>query len=161
VPGAAGGLARRASETGGAHVLNSGDGVGGEQLETGFERSFLAEGIANLHCRPILLRFLGEVTRGERGARQSITPGLGADVENWIPDPLRGAAGDLLVPQHAEAEDIHQRVAVVTFVEVDLAADRGNTDAVSVMCDAGDHAREKPAIRLHLRRISLDRAKAQ
>ena len=91
-------------------------------------------------------RFLGQFARGKRRAGQSVAARLRADVKNRIADAAGRAARDLLVPQHAEAKDIHQRVALEAFVEINLAADRRDADAIAVVRDAGDHAGEEPAI---------------
>jgi len=42
--------------------------------------------------------------------------------------------------QHADAQRVHQRVTGVTVVEVDLATDVRQPEAVAVSTDAGDHA---------------------
>ena len=57
--------------------------------------------------------------------------------------PLRRAARDLFVPQHAEAKDVDERIAFVAFVEINLAADGRNADAIAVMRDARDDAGEQ------------------
>ena len=63
--------------------------------------------------------------------------------------------------EDAEAEGVHQRVAAVAFVEVDLAGDGGKADAVAVVGDAGDHARKKTTVGLGLLRVPLDGAEAE
>ena len=60
--------------------------------------------------------------------------------------PLARAAGDLLVAQHAQAKGVDQRVALVGLVEIDLAGDGRDAEAIAVMGDAGHHAAEEPAI---------------
>ena len=57
---------------------------------------------------------------------------------------MGGAAGDLLMPEHSEAEGVDQRIALVALVEINLARDRGNAEAVSVVRDAADDAGEEP-----------------
>ena len=49
------------------------------------------------------------------------------------------------MPQHAQGEGIDQRIALVAFVEADLAGDGGNAKAVAVMGDPGNHPGEQPA----------------
>jgi hypothetical protein len=46
--------------------------------------------------------------------------------------------------QHADAERVDQRVALVAGVEHDLAADVGQPEAVAVAADAGHDARQHP-----------------
>ena len=47
---------------------------------------------------------------------------------------------------NAEREDIHQRIAVVAFLENGLAADGRDAEAIAVMRDAGDDAFEDTSI---------------
>src|SRR5204863_9962998 len=47
--GASGSFASGAGQTGGAHVLDSGDSAGGKQFEASFEHELLHERIADLH----------------------------------------------------------------------------------------------------------------
>ena len=55
-------------------------------------------------------------------------------------------AGDLFVAEDAQTEHVYKRIAGVGFVAIDLAADCRNSDAVAVVGDARDDAREKSAI---------------
>ncbi len=121
-----------------------------EQFQAGFEQQLLLERIADLHRRPVFARFFGQFARGEGRAGQTIATRLRADVENRIANAAGRAARELLVPQNAEAENIHQRIAFETFVEINLAADRRNADAIAVVRDAGNDAGEEPAVRLHV-----------
>jgi len=66
-----------------------------------------------------------KVLRRERRARQAVTPRGRTDVEDRIANALRRAARDLLVAQHAETESVDQWIALVAFVEIDLARERG------------------------------------
>ena len=158
---AAGGLAGRAGEARRAHVLDAGDGVGGEEFEAGFEEEFFFERVADLHGGAVLLALLGQLARGKGRAREAVAPGLGADIENGVADAARCAARDLLVAEDAEIEDVHERIAVVAFVEIDLAADGGDADAVPVMRDARDHAGEEAAVGFDVRAVAGDRPEAQ
>ena len=143
---AAGGFAGRTGEPGRAHVLDAGDRVGREQFQTGFEQQLFLEWIAHLNRGPVFARFFGQFPRGERRARQSIASGLRADIKNRIANPAGRAARQLLMPQNAETKNIHQRIALETFVEINLAADRRDADAVAVVRDARDDAGEEPAV---------------
>ena len=49
--------------------------------------------------------------------------------------------------QHAQTKNVYQRIALKAFVEVNLAADGRNADAVTVMRNTGDDAREQPQVR--------------
>ena len=48
--------------------------------------------------------------------------------------------------QNTEAENIYQRIALETFVEINFTADCGHTDAVAIVCDAGNHTGKEAAI---------------
>ena len=112
--GAGRGLAGRAGQAGGAHVLDARHGAGGQQLQAGFAHQLFHERIAHLHRAALLVgRFLGQILRGERRPGQAVAPGGRAHVKDRVADALGGAAGDLFVPEDAQAKDINQRVAFV------------------------------------------------
>ena len=95
------------------------------------------ERIADLHRAALLLGgFLGQILRGKGRARETVATGGRADVEDRIADALGRAARDLLVAQHAEAEGVHERIALVGFVEIDLARDGRDAEAIAVVRDA-------------------------
>ena len=108
-----------------AHVLDAGDGAGGEQFQARFAHELLHERIADLHRAALLLRrFLGQILRGKRRPGQTIATRGRADVEHRIANALGRAARDLFVAQHAQAKRVHQRIAFVGFIEINLAGDR-------------------------------------
>ena len=54
--------------------------------------------------------------------------------------------------QNAEAKDIDQRIAFKAFVKVDFATYRRDPDAISVMSDSANDAREQAPVGGQLRR---------
>ena len=82
--------------------------------------------------------------RGEGGPAQAVAPGRRAHVVDGVAEARGLPAPDLVVAQGAEAEGVHQRVALVRAVEVDVPADGGHADAVAVVRDAGDHSAQEP-----------------
>ena len=48
--------------------------------------------------------------------------------------------------QYTEAKNIYQRIAFEALIEINLAADSRDTDAVSVMCNATYHASKQSAV---------------
>ena len=145
--GARGGFAGGTGQARRAHVLNAGDGAGGEQFEARFAHEFFHERIADLHRAALLLGgFLGQILRRKRRARQAVATGRRADVKHRIADAFGRAARDLFVAQHAEAERVHQRIAFVRFVEIHLARDGRDAEAIAVMRDAADDAGEQTAV---------------
>lgn len=157
----AGGFAGRAGEACGAHVLDASDAAAGEEFEAGFEEEFFAEGVADLHGGAVFLGFLGEFAGGEGGSGEAITAGFGSDIENWIAHALGGSAGDLLVLEDAEAEDIDERISRVAVVEIHLAANGRNADAISVVGDAIYHSCEEAAVGGGLMGVAADVAEAE
>ena len=153
---AAGRFAGRTGQPRRAHVLNAGDRVGREQFEARFEQQFFHERIADLHRGTIFARFLGQFARRERRACETIATRRRADVKNRIAHAVGRAARDLFVTQHAEAKSIHERIALETFVEINLAADGRDADAIAVMRDARDDAGEQPPIGGDVRCLMFD-----
>ena len=144
--GAGGGFAGRAGETGGAHVLDSGNGAGGQEFEAGLAHEFFHEGIADLNGAALLFGgFVGEILGGEGGSGEAIAAGGWSDIEDGVAHALGLAAGDLFVAKDPEAEDVDQRVTLVGFVEINLPGDGGDPKAIAVMGNAGHHAAEQPA----------------
>src|SRR5215510_1055661 len=76
----------------------------------------------------------------------TVTSGLGADVEDRIPDAGSFAEKDLVLSHQAQGESIHQRVERISVVERDLAADGRYAKGISVMRDAGDYSRQERPI---------------
>ena len=143
---ARGHFARGTGQARRAHVLHAGDRAGGEKFQAGFAHQLFHEGIAHLHCAALLLGgFIREILRGKGRACQAVAPSGRSDVEHRIAHALRRAARDLLMPQHAQAEGVHQRIALVGLVKIHFAGHRGDAEAIPVMGDATDHAAEEPA----------------
>ena len=82
---AAGRLAGRTGQSRRAHVLDADDQpVLAHHFEAGFQQQLFHERIADLHRRPVLLRFLGQLARGERRARQPVPSRRAADVNHGV-----------------------------------------------------------------------------
>jgi len=157
----AGGFAGRAGEACGAHVLDARDAAAGEEFEAGFEEEFFAEGVSDLHGGAVFLGFLGEFARGEGGAGEAVTTGFSSDIKNGIAHALGSSAGNLLVLEDAEAEDIDEGISRVAVVEIHLAADGRDADAVAVVGDAIHHACEEAAVGGGLLGVSANVAEAE
>ena len=102
-----------------AEVLDAGDEAGGEQLEGALDQQLLHERVADLHARP-LRRAVG--VEGLAMARMDAPPIPSPPVAAPYRITLLPAPGGLgqvqvLVPQHADAEGVDQRVAGVGGVE--------------------------------------------
>ena len=86
----------------------------------------------------------------------AVAAGAGAvhDHQVALPDRLREV--QVLVPQHADAQGVDQRVAEVALVEHRLAADVGQAEAVAVAPDAGHDPGQHP-----VGVVGVERAEAQ
>ena len=124
-----------------------GDRAGGEQFEARFAHEFFHERIADLHRAALLLGgFLGQILRRKRRAREPVATRGRADVKHGIAHALGRAARDLFMAQHAEAERVHERIALIRLVEIHLARDGRDAEAIPVMRDAADDAGEQTPI---------------
>ena len=83
---------------------------------------------------------LGVLERGEGGAVEAVTAGVGAEEDHRIAHTTGVGTLEVLVPDEAHAHGVDQRVAVVRRVDLDLARDGGHAHAVSVPADAADDA---------------------
>jgi hypothetical protein len=149
-------LHRRAGEPRRSHVLDRHQAVAGHQLEARFEQQLLGERISHLYCRALLLGILIELGRCHARAVNAVAPRPGADIHHRVPNSRGGCTKDPVGPHQAEREGVDENVLVVAAVEVHLAADRRDSDAVPVSADARHHSLEE------LRRVRMpDRTEAQ
>ena len=102
--------------------------------------NFFQERVADLHVGPLGLRLFAKLFAGHGGAVNSITPGLGADVNHRI--TFAGSLGveDLVATHQSQRKRVHQRISGVAAFELHLAANVGNAKAVSVRRDAAHNA---------------------
>ena len=75
----------------------------------------------------------------------AVAAGFRANVVDRVAGAGRDAFDDVGSPGDAEAEDVHERIVRVGRLERDFAADGGNTDAVAIARDTGDHALDETA----------------
>ena len=136
--------------------MNSGNCIASDQFEACFEQQFFLERIADLHRRTIFARLLGQFAGGKRRAGKTVATCFSADVENGISRAFRGAAREFFVAQHAEAKNVYQRIAIETLIEINLATDGGNADAVAVMRDTRYDTGEEPPVGGDVRCLMFD-----
>ena len=134
----------RTGQAGGAHVLDGDDRVGGHQFQACLDQELLGERIADLHGRPLFLRVGGKLGGRHGRAVDAVAPGLRSDVDHRIADSGRGAEKDAILRRDADGHRVDQRIAIIGRMEVDLAAHRGDADAVAVAADATHHAIHDP-----------------
>ena len=129
------------------HVLHARDATGGQQFQARFAHEFFHERIADLHRAALLLGgFLGQILRRKRRTREAVATRGRADIKHGITHALGRAARDLFMAQHAETERVHERVALISLVEIHLARDGRNAEAIAVMRDAADDAGKEAAV---------------
>ena len=83
----------------------------------------------------------------------AVAAGLGAEIDDRIPDAGRRGVEDLVRPGEADRHGVDQDVAVVARVEADAAADGRHAEGIAVAADAGDDARDEMA-RLRVLRLA-------
>src|SRR4029077_4230980 len=79
-----------------------------------------------------------------RGPAHAVRAGGRAEQDDLVTGPAGRGDLQVAVPHHPHAERVDQRVARVTGVEVQLAADVRQTQAVAVEGDAADHPGQYP-----------------
>src|ERR1035437_5357115 len=115
-----------------------------EQLEAGFDQLLFGEGVADLHAGTLFFEGLVELLAGQhRGAADAVAARLGADQHDVVAGATGEGAHDLVGAHEARRHGVDQTVAFVARLEVDLAAHRGDAEAVAVEADAADHAVEQ------------------
>ena len=118
------------------------DELGLEDLQRALDQQLLHERVADLDAWPLRRTGVGERLRGQhRDAADAVAAGLRAIEDDLVAGSGRLRQVDLLVPHHADAERVDQRVADIAGVEDRLAADVGQPEAVAVATDAGDDPR--------------------
>ena len=132
-------------QPGRAQVLDRDHGVGVRQIHARLKEAFLEKRIAHLHRRPALRAALVELERGERRAVDAVATSVGTDQNKAVARTLGASAHELVRAHQADAHRVHQRVVRVALLEVDLAADSWNSNAVAVTADTGDHSFEAAA----------------
>ena len=75
----------------------------------------------------------------------TIAPGLGSDIDHWMVDASCGGIEDVFLVRDSDGHGVNQDVAVIGRVEVALAADGRDADAVAVSSDASNAAGDKMA----------------
>ncbi len=133
-------LDRRAGQPRRAHVLDGDDRARGHQFQAGFEEQLLGEGVADLHGRALGLRALVELGGGHGGAVDAVAAGLGAEIDDRVPDAGGGGVEDAVLLGEADRHGVDEDVAVVAPVEADLPADGGHAEGIAVAADARHHA---------------------
>ncbi len=149
---ARGGFAGGTSQPRRAHVLHPGHRAGGEQFQAGAAHPFFHDRIARRHRATLAFRGgFRQILRRKHRAREPVPSRRRAQVKHRISHALRRAARDLFMPQHAKTKGVHERVARVGRVEINLSRHRREAKVITVMRKAADHPGKELPIVLHRR----------
>ncbi len=151
VVGPSGHLNARRGQPSGSHVLNAFEQATGEQFKTRFEQELAHKGVAHLHggshwrTRRNGGRRSGgrELVAGHGRPMDAVPTGLRADVQDAVADACGPTVENAVGRGNSAGERVDQDVAVVALVELQLAANGRNADAVSIAANAGDHAAQE------------------
>ena len=134
----AGQLAGRTGQARAAQVLDTGDQPCGEELEGALDEQLLHERVAHLDTRSLGRSSRIEGLRREHAdSADAVAAGRRAVQDHQVADAARLGQVQVLVPKHADAERVDERVAEIGLVEDGLAADVRQPEAVAVATDAG------------------------
>src|SRR5208337_4479044 len=133
-------LAGRASQSGGAHVLDSNNGTSLHRLQTGFQQQLLKKRIADLNIRTLRFRAFAEFLARHGGAMNAVASGFGADINYGIALSRSPSIKNLVAADQSKSERVHQRVAGVTRLKLHLAAQVRDSETVAVRSHARDDA---------------------
>ena len=136
----------RRCQTSRTEVLHRDDAFDLKRFKAGFQQQFLQERIADLDHAAV--RFLGILDRRERRAVDAVATGVGSDEHDEVADSGRRRTHDLLVFDDSNAHRVDERVAVVLLVEIDIAGDRRNAEAIAVSADTAHDAVEQILVAL-------------
>ena len=119
---------------------------GRDELDGRLDELLAHERVADLDGRALLGRALlvELLAREHRGAADPVAAGRRAVEDDRLPGAGRLRAHEPLDREQADAHRVHEAVVAVRLVEDRLAPDRGDADAVAVVADAADRAREVP-----------------
>ena len=92
-----------------------------------------------------------------RGAADAVAAGRRADEQDHVAGTRGHRPREVLLAHEAERHRVDEAVALVRVVEVDLAADGGDAEAVAVAADAGDRALEQVALPRLVQRAEAQR----
>ena len=131
-----------AREAGAAEILDADDEVGPEDLEQHSIRTFSANGSPTCTDGRLACDVASKVALEAHGDAHVAS---GARAEQ---DRVAGAVSprelNVVVVHNADAQRVDERITEIAVVEHDLAAHVGQTEAISVAADTGNHTPAAP-----------------
>src|SRR5580692_1104663 len=128
-------LCGAAAQSSGAEILHRNHARIAGELQARLHQALLEKWIADLDRRAARRAVGIEHHRREARTVDPITPGVGADEKNEVAGPARGGPGQLALLDNADAHRVDEAVGPVRLVEIELAADGRNTDAIAIPAD--------------------------
>jgi len=140
-------LARGAGQPCAAQVLYPDDQPLVQELQARLYEALLLEGVAHLDTGSLVpVAVLGEAGRRQHAhPTDAVAAGAGPQQDRQVPHARGLSQHQALGRQHAQAEDVDQRIATVGLVEHDLASDGRHADGVAVPRHARHHPLGDPA----------------
>ena len=80
----------------------------------------------------------------------AVAAGFRADVDHRIAFARSLGVENLIAPDEAQSESVHQRIARVAGLELGFAAEVGHAEAIAVRSDSADHAFEDGMVLVNL-----------
>jgi hypothetical protein len=127
-------------QAGGAHVLDGDNGVGGHEFQAGLDQELFGEGVTDLDGGAFFLGVGGELGGGHGGAVDAVAAGLRADIHHGVADTRRDTEENAVFRRDPHGHRVDQRIAVVGGMEIDLATNGRNADAIAIAADAAHYA---------------------
>ena len=138
-------LGQRRRDARGTAVLERLDEPGGDELDGRLDELLPRERVADLDGRALLRGAVVELLAREHGcAADAVASGRRAVEDDELAGDRRLRTHEPFDREQPDAHRVHEAVVAVRLVEDGLAADRRHADAVSVVADAADSAREVP-----------------
>ena len=131
-----------AGDARGPEVLDAIDDTRLEQLEGALDEQLLHERVADLHAGPLRRAGLVKGLGGQdRGSSDPVAASRRAEEDHPVAHPGGVGAVQVLVAQHPDTQRVDERVAQIGGVELHLAADVWQAQAVAVPADSRDDTR--------------------
>ena len=135
-----------AGDSGRPEVLDADDDAGLEQFEGALDEQLLHERVADLNAGAFRGSGLVEGLGGQDGCPADAVPtGGGSEEDHLVAHPGGVGAVQVLVSQHPDAQRIDEGIAEICPVELHLAADVRQSQAVAVAAYTGDDTGQDPA----------------
>src|ERR1700730_12066094 len=105
------------------------------EVHAGFEQELFEKWVAHLHSGSSLRAGVVQLRRRERRAVDAVATRVGANKHQAVSRALGPSSHEAVDPNQANTHRVDERVVRVALVEINLATDGRNADAVAVPAD--------------------------